>query len=330
MKNKLTLLVLSLVLVLIMAACGTDNTSGAQEPQEPQEPKVEKEAVTEEIVEVTEIKIEDRLGETTVKVNPETVVVFDFGILDSLDKLGVEVTGVPQGNIPPYLEKYKDSAYVNVGSLKEPDFEQIADLNPDLIIISGRQLEVADELAKIGPTIFLGVDTNNYLESFKANMETIGQIFTKEAEIASHLAEVDSMIESIVEKTSISDAEGLIVLANEGNVSAYGPGSRFGIIHDVLGVKAVDETIEVSTHGMSISFEYIVEKDPDYLFVIDRSAVVAGDASAKQTIENELVQNTKAYQNDHILYLDPNYWYLSGGGLVSVSEMVKAIDAFIQ
>lgn len=51
--------------------------------------------------------------------------MFDFGILDTLDKLGVQVTGVPQANIPPYLSKYADKdAYSNVGSLKEPDFEK--------------------------------------------------------------------------------------------------------------------------------------------------------------------------------------------------------------
>jgi iron complex transport system substrate-binding protein len=52
---------------------------------------------------------------------------------------------------------------------------------------------------------------------------------------------------------------------------------------------------------MNVSFEYIVEKDPDYLFVVDRNAVVGGDAAAKETIENELVQRTKAYQNGKII-----------------------------
>ncbi|HHY60572.1 MAG TPA: ABC transporter substrate-binding protein, partial [Clostridia bacterium] len=87
----------------------------------------------------------------------------------------------------------------------------------------------------------------------------------------------------------------------------------------------VDENIEDSTHGMSISFEYIAEKNPDYLFVVDRDAVVAGQAAAKDVIENDLVKNTKAYRDGKIIYLDPNYWYLSGGGLVSVSEMIKEV-----
>lgn len=44
------------------------------------------------------------LGETTVNKNPKKVVVFDYGILDSLDKLEVEgVVGVVQDGLPEYL-----------------------------------------------------------------------------------------------------------------------------------------------------------------------------------------------------------------------------------
>ena len=88
----------------------------------------------------------------------------------------------------------------------------------------------------------------------------------------------------------------------------------------------MDKNIKASTHGQSISFEYIVKKDPDYLFVIDRGAVVGGQSSAKQVVENDLVKGTKAYKEKHITYLDPDYWYLSGGGLVSLDEMVKQVD----
>ena len=48
---------------------------------------------------------------------------------------------------------------------------------------------------------------------------------------------------------------------------------------------------------------------------------------AEQVLNNDLVKGTKAYQNKNIVYLDPNYWYLSGGGLVSLSEMVKEVEA---
>lgn len=321
MKKWLLLLTLS-VFTLVLAACGQDGgTASNASGGETEAPAAE------------ELTITHLLGETPVQKNPSKIVVFDFGILDSLDKLGIEVTGVPQANIPPYLSKFEDAKYENVGSMKEPDFEKINSIKPDLIIISGRQQEAYDELSKIGPTIYLGVDTNRYMDSFKENMHTLGQIFEKETEVEQELAAIDDSIKALNEKATASGKNALIILANEGKLSAYGPGSRFGILHDVFGFEAVDSNIEVSTHGKDISNEYIVEQNPDYLFVVDRGAVVttgSGQSGAKQTVENELVQTTNAYKDGHIVYLDPNYWYLSGGGLMSVSEMVKEIEAVIE
>ena len=223
--------------------------------------------------------------------------------------------------------------YESVGSLKEPDFEKINELQPDLIIISARQVDLYEEFQEIAPTIYLGVDTTKYMESFKENATTIGQIFDKEAEVEAKLAEIDESIAALNEKATGMDENALVTLVEDGSVSAYGPASRFGIIHDVFGVKPVDENIEVSTHGQSVSFEYVVEKDPNYLFVVDRGAVVTtgeGGSSAKQMLENDLIKGTKSYKEDHIVYLDPNYWYLSGGGLVSVAEMVKEVEAGLE
>jgi iron complex transport system substrate-binding protein len=86
----------------------------------------------------------------------------------------------------------------------------------------------------------------------------------------------------------------------------------------------------VTTHGQSVTFEYIAVKNPDYLFVVDRGAAVGGEAAAKKTIENELVKKTKAFKDGNIVYLDQNYWYLSGGGLISVSEMIKEIEKSVK
>src|SRR5699024_4321677 len=274
------------------------------------------------------VTVEHDMGTTEVKKNPDNVVVFDFGTLDSLQKLGLQdvVTGVAQaGVIPTYLEEFASDDYENIGSLKEPDFEKIAEINPDLIIISARQGEVYEQLAEITDTIQLEVDTTRYMDSFRENVGVLGEIFEKEADVEAALADLDETIESVQATVKEADKNALIILANDDKISAYGPSSRFGIIHDVFGVPAVDDGIEVATHGMNVSFEYVVEEDPDLLYVVDRGAVVGGDSSAKQIVENKLTKRTKAYKNDDIHYLNPEYWYLSGGGLQSVQAMADEI-----
>lgn len=325
MFKKVSVVLLSIAFAVTAAACGT-SAPAANNGTEVQGSQTQSEQAAPQ-----ELTIKHKLGETKVKKNPQKVVVFDFGILDSLDKLGIEVAGVAQASIPPYLSKYKDAKYANVGSLKEPDFEKISELSPDLIIISGRQQEAYEELSKLGPTIFLGVDTAKYMESYKENNMIVGQIFGKEAEVEAELKKVEDTIASVSEKAKASGKNALIILANEGNISAYGAGSRFGIIHDVLGFAPVDTSIKVDgAHGQSVSPEYIVEKNPDYLFVIDRGSAIGGESSAKSVVENELVKKTKAFQNGNVVYLDSNYWYLSGGGLISVEEMVKEVEKAIK
>ncbi|MCG3419295.1 siderophore ABC transporter substrate-binding protein [Oceanobacillus jordanicus] len=312
--KKFTIILVMGLLALVMAACGNDASGEGTSGEEATE----------------KITISHEYGDTEVVKNPEKVVVFDFGILDTLDKLDVDVAGVAQGNIPSYLEKYNGDEYENIGSLKEPDFEKISEINPDVILISGRQAAVYDQLEEIAPTIYLGVDTTNYMESFKENMNKVGELFDKQEQVEEELAAIDESIAGINEKASASDEKALIILANDDKISAYGQNSRFGIIHDVFGVPAVDESIEASTHGQNVSFEYVVEQDPDLLYVVDRGAAIGGDSAAKQLVENDLVKGTTAYEKDNIVYLDPDYWYLSGGGLVSVSEMVKQIESSIE
>lgn len=310
--KKFSFLLGMFVLVVMLAACGSTEDK-------------EKNADSADKAETITIKHE--LDETTLAKNPKKVVVFDYGTLDTLDKLGVEIAGVPKGSIPSYLDKYESDEYENVGSLKEPDFEKIAEIDPDVILISGRQSSLYKQLEELAPTIYLGVDPTRYMDSFKENLATIGELFEKEDEIDQELTAIEDSIAALKEKAEEADENALIILANDDKISAYGSNSRFGMIHDVFGVPASDDNIEASTHGMNVSFEYVIDQDPDLLYVIDRGAVVGdSESSAKQVVENKLMKNTKVYKNDNIVYLNPDYWYLSGGGLVSVAEMVDEID----
>jgi iron complex transport system substrate-binding protein len=312
--KKWSFLVLMASMILLLAACGSKEESKTETTDA-------KPAAAEKMT------IEHKYGEVEIDKNPEKVVVFDFGILDTLDELGVEVTGVPQASIPAYLEKYAGEGYTNVGSLKEPDFEAIHAMQPDVIFITTRQAELYEQFAEIAPTVYVELDYTKYMESFEKNMNLVGEIFDKKDEVASAVEEIKASVEEVNKKASALDKKGLIVLANEGKVSAYGPSSRFGVIHDVFGFGAADEKIEVSTHGQSITMEYIMETNPDVLFVIDRNTAVGGEAGAEKVIENELVKKTTAFKENKIIYLDPDAWYLSGGGLQSVKLMAEEIEA---
>lgn len=283
------------------------------------------------VEETKTITVTHELGETQVPVNPENVVVFDFGVLDALDYMGVEVTGLPKsGTLPEYLSKFSSDEYQNGGSLKEVDLEAVYEMQPGLIIISGRQSDYYEELSEIAPTIYMGIDNVNYLASFEENMTVLGQIFGKEDFVKAELEKVQAAVAALNEEVTAMDVNALITLVNDGSVSAYGQESRFGIIHNTFGFAPADANIEVSTHGQNVSFEYISEINPDYLFVVDRGSAIGGESSAQALLDNELINSTSASANDQIIYLDPVIWYTAGGGFTSTFKMIEEIQTAIQ
>lgn len=82
---------------------------------------------------------------------------------------------------------------------------------------------------------------------------------------------------------------------------------------------------------MSAGFEYIAEKNPDYLLVIDRSVAITDKTdNAKQMLDNEIIKKTKVTKNNHIVYLDSSIWYLAFGGLESMESIVSEIESAVK
>lgn len=307
MLNKRLMTLAATAAVLALSACGQGSGTGT----------ADKAADT--------VAITHAQGTQDVPVNPKKVYTFDLGVLDTLDALDVPVAGVPQANLPTALKSYASKDIANIGTMKEPDFEAISAGAPDLIIISGRTAGSYAELSKIAPTIDLSVSAKAPLDSFKSVSASLGKIFDKEDVVAAKLKEIDAKIADTKAKAPAAGT-GLIVMTSGGELTAYGEGSRFGLIHDVLGVPTAAEVKSEGSHGEAISHEYIAKSNPGSLYVIDRDVAVGeSTGAAKAVLDNALVKGTDAAKNDRITYLDPASWYLVGYGLNNVDAMVGAV-----
>lgn len=310
---------LSMVLLSLgLVGCGSTNNEGSSDSTG--------KAATSSTAKEETLEVNDSNGKVTVPKNPKKVVVFDNGSLDTLDALGVgdKVVGAATDNLPAYLDDYKkvDSA----GGIKEPDLEKINQMKPDLIIISGRQSDFLEQLKEIAPTMYLAVDTSDTWNSIKQNVETLGKIFGKEKAAEKQLAALEISIKETKEKAVESKDKALTVLVNEGQLSTYGKDSRFGIVYDTFGFAEADDAIKASTHGQSVSYEYVLDKNPDVLFVVDRTKAIGGDDSNNNVADNELVAQTTAGKDKKVISLQPDVWYLSGGGLESVKMMLEDVS----
>lgn len=305
--------------VVTLAACGQSNQKAGQ---------TDKAASTSQSSEAQgkSLEITDSEGVVTVPYQPKKVVVFDNSALDTMQVLGVSeaVAGAATESLPDFLASF--SNVESAGGIKEPDLEKINQMAPDLIIISGRQRDFKEDLEKIAPTLFFDVDATDTWNSVKHNVEAIAQIFGKEELATEKLATLQTRIDETKEKAQASGLKALVVLVNEGSLSAYGQGSRFGIVHDTFGFLQADETIEASTHGQNVSYEYILEKNPDIIFVVDRTKAIGGDASQNAVADNDLVKETNAGKNNQVIALDSQVWYLAGSGLESIEIMLDDVN----
>ena len=317
--NKKAAAIVGGILVLGLGVFGfTKLNSGSQNQQTQQEQSAEQ----------TTVQITDANGEKSeLKKNPKRVVVFDYGVADILKNLGVDaVVGLPKnGKMPEILSNYSDDKYTNVGSLKETDFEAVESLNPDLIIIGGRQAEDIDSFKEIAPTVNLAVDGQDYMNSFKTVVTDLGKLFDKQDEAKKAIDEIEAKIAKVNKTVTEKGLTASVVMANEGSISVFSAKSRYGLIYNGLGFTEVDKNIDDSTHGQQVSFEYFLENKSDYVFVVDRGAVTGKGEAASKLFDNEVMNKTEVAKNGNIVYLNSVIWYTMTGGIESTNQMIDEI-----
>lgn len=317
--NKKAAAIVGGILVLGLGVFGfTKLNSGSQNQQTQQEQSAEQ----------TTVQVTDANGEKAeLKKNPKRVVVFDYGVADILKNLGVDaVVGLPKnGKMPEILSNYSDDKYTNVGSLKETDFEAVESLNPDLIIIGGRQAEDIDSFKEIAPTVNLAVDGQDYMNSFKTVVTDLGNLFDKQDEAKKAIDEIEAKIAKVNKTVTEKGLTASVVMANEGSISTFSAKSRYGLIYNGLGFAEVDKNIDDSTHGQQVSFEYFLENKSDYVFVVDRGAVTGKGEAASKLFDNEVMNKTEVAKNGNIVYLNSVIWYTMTGGIESTNQMIDEI-----
>lgn len=255
-------------------------------------------------------------------------VVMDLGFLDIMDELNTNIeVAIPETILPSYLSEFANCT--RVGGLKTPSEEEIVKFEPDVIILSGRQSSYVDTFKKIAPTILLNqTDEENTVDFVYKNLELAVDLFNFDEKVLTDKKEkVEIEIKKTQELTSTSSDNALILLYNN-SFSAYGSGSRFGIIHDVLGIQEVDSSLEVSTHGQQMSNEQLLSLNPDRIFVIDRTIVVEGAASSN-VFTNSIYDKLNAKKNNKITYLDSVIWYTVTGGYQALfSQITEVYNAY--
>ncbi|WP_299330166.1 ABC transporter substrate-binding protein [uncultured Psychrobacter sp.] len=279
-------------------------------------------------VSVKTIEVDTVRGDVSLPINPAPLVVYDMTLLQDLAALDIAVAGVPSDLPLDNLHSETQPDPEEVGTVFEPDLEALNAMQPQAILVGSRMAEKYDALANIAPTLDMTIDTANIYESSKQRLHDLGALFGKSAQAAKLQGNIDNLIEQTQAVTQ-DKGEGLVVMVNGNKLSVYGDKSRYGFIHTVLDIPMADDQVSDARHGQPISFEYIQKVNPDWLFVLDRSAAIGEDSiGAKAVLDNPLVAQTNAWSKDQVVYLSPDSYLAFGGYHQWMQDLTTIKDAF--
>ena len=337
MKKGISL-ALALALALGLTACSTggDDTRSTGSPS----PAVESPAAgTEapsapETVTITSLNADKEAVELEVPYDPQRIAILDMASLDILDALGVaggRVVGSADTSLD-YLQSYvTDENTANLGTIKTADLEAVMAAQPDVIFIGGRLAKSYDALSEIAPVVYLATDSElGVVESVRQNAATIASMFGLEDKVDELMAGFDARIQTLADFAA--DKTAIVGMCTSGGFNVLGNDGRCSIIGREIGFEniGVDADIDTSTHGNEASFEFVVEKNPDYIFVMDRDAAIQTDGAqlAQEIMENELVMGTDAYKNGNIVYLaHPAVWTPAAGGITALDFKHQPLES---
>ena len=265
-------------------------------------------------------------GTTELKKAPKRIVILDNLYGEILDPLHITPVGATTGQADSqefstlFKKQYKDAKVVSVGWQGNPDLDKIAELKPDLILMTGEQEDLYDELSEIAPTVGYQINTDENWDYHETSLK-VAEIFDKRDEMKKDLDRLDAreavFAENVKAKFGNQKLMYLRVTDNDIRYYAYG---HFGYLYDTYHFNRAE------TFNPDDMFQVI---DPDKLKDINPDLLIV-QADSQELLDNKLKNSPvwtslKAVQNNKVIYADYST-YMLGFGIVSQEAIMKQIS----
>ena len=265
-------------------------------------------------------------GTTELKKAPKRIVILDNLYGEILDPLDITPVGATTGQADSqefstlFKKQYKDAKVVSVGWQGNPDLDKIAELKPDLILMTGEQEDLYDELSEIAPTVGYQINTDENWDYHETSLK-VAEIFDKRDEMKKDLDRLDAREAVFAEnvKAKFGNQKLLYLRVTDNDIRYYAYG-HFGYLYDTYHFNRAE------TFNPDDMFQVI---DPDKLKDINPDLLIV-QADSQELLDNKL-KNTpvwtslKAVQNNKVIYADYST-YMLGFGIVSQEAIMKQIS----
>ena len=265
-------------------------------------------------------------GTTELKKAPKRIVILDNLYGEILDPLDITPVGATTGQADSqefstlFKKQYKDAKVVSVGWQGNPDLDKIAELKPDLILMTGEQEALYEELSEIAPTVGYQINTDENWDYHETSLK-VAEIFDKRDEMKKDLDRLDAREAVFAEnvKAKFGDQKLMYLRVTDNDIRYYAYG-HFGYLYDTYHFNRAE------TFNPDDMFQVI---DPDKLKDINPDLLIV-QADSQELLDNKL-KNTpvwtslKAVQNNKVIYADYST-YMLGFGIVSQEAIMKQIS----
>lgn len=298
-KNFRLTKLLSLMMVTIVAIGLVGCTSKTSEKSEPNSN------------DISFVTIDTKFGEVNIEKEPKRIVALGWGDAETALALGVEPIGASDwlgfGNegVGPWLDGAYKTAPTILGTM-ELDYEQIASLEPDLILdvrSSGDQ-ERYNRLSEIAPTIGVPKGGDGYLTTYQQQVQIIAKALGKEAEGEQLLKNVDTAFEKVKKEYPQFAGKTVAVGAytSEG-WGAYVSGDARADFMTSLGF-SMKEEIEKQANG---EFYIPVADEQLELLDADLTVVIPIWVDTEEITNNALYQKIPSVADGRSIIIDGDY-----------------------
>ncbi|NEE00937.1 iron-siderophore ABC transporter substrate-binding protein [Phytoactinopolyspora halotolerans] len=249
--------------------------------------------------------VEHARGVSNVPDEPEQIVVLEPVQLDTAVALDVVPVGTTvlseETGVPGYLGD-EAAAIEMVGTVPEPDIEEIASLEPDLIIgTETRHSALYDQLSDIAPTVFMPSQADPWPE----NVRLVGDALNKADEAEALLEEYQARCDDIAAEFDVEGRTAQLIRPRDGVLSLYGPTSFAGSTLECAGFSTPEHDWE--DISVDVSPERVLQATADLVLV---TAVDPDDPNA---VPESITGNASSFENLHVV--DQSFWITGVGPL---------------